>query len=154
MYPDDVEKENRGFLGHDSSALPPREGQDRKQLRYELDLNSWNLRIWAVAASGFLTDSYNLFASNVISTSISFVYFPFDEWPGLVINLFTLLGSVVGQLLFGYLADRYGRTRLYGIELVLVIVSTVGVATSSSGYNDMSFLALFTWVRSILPSYY
>jgi PHS family inorganic phosphate transporter-like MFS transporter len=56
--------------------------------------------------------------------------------------------SVLGQLLFGYLADRYGRTRLYGIELVLVIVSTIGVATTSSGYGDISFLALFTWVCS------
>jgi PHS family inorganic phosphate transporter-like MFS transporter len=54
--------------------------------------------------------------------------------------------SVFGQLLFGYLADRYGRTRLYGIELVLVIVSTIGVATTSNGYGDISFLALFTWV--------
>jgi PHS family inorganic phosphate transporter-like MFS transporter len=58
----------------------------------------------------------------------------------------TDISSVVGQLLFGYLADRYGRTRLYGIELVLVIVSTIGVATSSYGYGNMSFLALFTWV--------
>lgn len=82
MYPDDAEKKNRGFLGFDSSALPPRDlqvsilcldtascvrvlafqitntrSQDRQQLRYELDLNSWNLRIWGVAASGFLTDS-------------------------------------------------------------------------------------------------
>jgi PHS family inorganic phosphate transporter-like MFS transporter len=31
--------------------------QDRHQLRYELDLNAWNFRIWGVAASGFLTDS-------------------------------------------------------------------------------------------------
>ena len=92
---------------------------------------------------------YNLFASNVILTSISYVYFPHDRWPGLVINLFTLFGSVVGQLLFGFLADWFGRTRLYGIELVLVIVSTIGVATSSYGYGDMSFLALFTWVRRV-----
>lgn len=89
---------------------------------------------------------YNLFASNVILTSISYVYFPGQRWPGVVINLFTLFGSVVGQLLFGFLADWFGRTRLYGIELVLVIVSTIGVATSSYGYGDMSFLALFTWV--------
>ncbi|KKY32317.1 putative phosphate transporter [Diaporthe ampelina] len=150
MYPDDAEKKNRGFLGFDSSALPPRDRQDRQQLRYELDLNSWNLRIWGVAASGFLTDSYNLFASNVILTSITFVYFPDQRWPGLVINLFTLFGSVCGQILFGYLADRYGRTRLYGIELVLVIVSTIGVATSSYGYGDMSFLALFTWWRFVM----
>lgn len=54
--------------------------------------------------------------------------------------------SVCGQLAFGYLADRYGRTRLYGIELVLVIVSTIGVATASTGMGGMSFLALFAWV--------
>jgi hypothetical protein len=57
MYPNPERKRNRGYLGHDSSALPPRDSQDRHQLRYELDLNSWNLRIWGVAASGFLTDS-------------------------------------------------------------------------------------------------
>ena len=101
-----------------------------------------------------MTLRYNLFASNVILTSISYVYFPGQRWPGVVINLFTLFGSVVGQLLFGFLADWFGRTRLYGIELVLVIVSTIGVATSSYGYNDMSFLALFTWVSSsYLPSF-
>ncbi|KAK0733376.1 phosphate transporter [Lasiosphaeria miniovina] len=93
---------------------------------------------------------YNLFATNVILATLSFVYFPNDRWCGLIINVFTLLGSVCGQLLFGYLADRYGRTRLYGIELVLVIVSTIGVATSSTGYGDMSFLALFTWWRFVM----
>lgn len=94
---------------------------------------------------------YNLFSTNVILASIAFVYYPQGhEWPGLLINLFTLLGSVIGQLTFGFLADYYGRTRLYGIELVLVIVSTIGVATSSHGYNDMSFLGLFIWWRFVM----
>ncbi|KAK3394552.1 major facilitator superfamily domain-containing protein [Podospora didyma] len=150
LYPSTEKRRNRGFLGWDSSALPPRDRQDRDQLRYELDLNSWNLRIWGVAASGFLTDSYNLFATNVILATLSFVYFPNERWCGLIINFFTLFGSVCGQLLFGYLADRYGRTRLYGIELVLVIVSTIGVATTSTGYGDISFLALFTWWRFVM----
>jgi PHS family inorganic phosphate transporter-like MFS transporter len=92
MYPHPEKTRNRGYLGHDSSALPPRDSQDRQQLRYELDLNSWNLRIWGVAASGFLTDSYNLFATNVILSTVSFVYFPHDKWCGLIINLFTLSG--------------------------------------------------------------
>jgi MFS family permease len=64
------------------------------------------------------------------------------------------VSSVFGQLLFGYLADKYGRTRLYGIELVLVIVSTIGVATTSNGYGDISFLALFTWVCSFDAALY
>ncbi|KAL6896219.1 inorganic phosphate transporter [Trichoderma longibrachiatum] len=144
-------RRNRGFLGADSSALSSQDVQDRHQLRYELDLNSWNLRIWAVAASGFLTDSYNLFSTNVILASVAFVYWPHGgEWTSLLINFFTLLGSIVGQVLFGYLADRFGRTRLYGIELVLVIVSTIGVATSSHGYGDMSFLGLFIWWRFVM----
>ncbi|KFA61649.1 hypothetical protein S40285_08196 [Stachybotrys chlorohalonatus IBT 40285] len=149
--PSNPGQRNRGFLGSDSSALSSQDRQDRQQLRYELDLNSWNLRIWGVAASGFLTDSYNLFSTNVIFASIAFVYWPNGEaWPGLMINIFTLLGSVLGQLVFGFLADYYGRTRLYGIELVLVIVSTIGVATSSHGYGDMSFLGLFVWWRFVM----
>ncbi|KAF5517525.1 Repressible high-affinity phosphate permease [Colletotrichum aenigma] len=149
---DPLARRNRGFLGSNSSALPPRDDQDRRQLRYELDLNSWNLRIWGVAASGFLTDSYNLFSTNVILASIAFVYWPShgSRWQGLLINFFTLLGSVIGQLLFGFLADFYGRTRLYGIELVLVVVSTIGVATSSYGFDDMSFLGLFIWWRFVM----
>ncbi|KAH7369103.1 major facilitator superfamily domain-containing protein [Plectosphaerella cucumerina] len=145
-------KRNRGYLGHDASALPAQDLQDRDQLRYELDLNSWNLRIWGVAASGFLTDSYNLFSTNVILAQIAFVYWPGpgQRWEGLIINGCTLTGSIIGQLLFGFLADHYGRTRLYGIELVLVIVSTIGVATSSFGYGDMSFLGLFTWWRFVM----
>lgn len=88
-----------------------------------------------------------MFSTNVIFASIAFVYWPDGgSWHGLVINLCTLIGSVIGQLLFGFLADYYGRARLYGIELILVIVSTIGVATSSYGYQDMSFLALFSWV--------
>lgn len=88
-----------------------------------------------------------MFSTNVIFASIAFVYWPDGGgWHGLVINLCTLVGSVIGQLIFGFLADYYGRARLYGIELILVIVSTIGVATSSYGYQDMSFLALFSWV--------
>jgi PHS family inorganic phosphate transporter-like MFS transporter len=39
-----------------------------------------------------LPPRYNLFATNVILSTVSFVYFPYDKWVGLVINLFTLLG--------------------------------------------------------------
>lgn len=73
---------NRGFLGPESEALSTNERhvgftmigsflcanprvQDRNRLRAEIDMNSFNWRVFAVAASGFFTDSYNLFATNV-----------------------------------------------------------------------------------------
>ncbi|OIW32810.1 MFS general substrate transporter [Coniochaeta ligniaria NRRL 30616] len=143
------DRKNRGFLGHDSSALTHEEDIDRQQLRFGIDLNQWNLRIWAVAASGFLTGSYNLFATNVVYASIAFVYFPNQRWPGLLINATTLLGSIIGQLLFGFLADLFGRSNLYGIELVIVVISTLGLALSGTGYQSMSFLGLFTFWRFV-----
>lgn len=90
-----------------------------------------------VAASGFLTDSYNLFATNVILPSLGYVYWPgvTDSKPELKINGATLGGSVIGMLLFGYLADRYGRRKLYGIELIIVIFGTIGVVQASAGYD-------------------
>lgn len=77
------------------------------------------------------------------------MYFPNDSWPGLLMNACTLVGSVLGQLSFGFLADWFGRNRLYGIELLIVIISTLGLAFSGPGDSSMSFLALFTFWRFV-----
>ncbi|KAK7714860.1 hypothetical protein SLS57_006931 [Botryosphaeria dothidea] len=117
-------------------------------IRRTIDGNGFNWLVWAVAASGFFTDSYNLFTTNVIIQALYFVYWPTEHTTEkeFYINLVTLLGSMVGQLLFGVLADKFGRTRLYGVELVIVIFSTLGVASASEGVNSMNFLAwLLVW---------
>jgi len=102
-----------------------------------------------VTASGFLTDSYNLFASNVLLPSLAFVYFskplingqpapsttPNSQPEELAINAITLAGSAVGQVFFGVFADRFGRQKLYGIELVIVVFSTIGLAQSAYGFR-------------------
>lgn len=104
--------------------------------------------MWAVAASGFVTDSYNLFTFNVIINALYFVYWPGedDTQKEFLINMTTLVGSIVGQIAFGVFADKFGRTRLYGVELVIVIFSTLGVASSSRGEGSMDILAwLLAW---------
>jgi PHS family inorganic phosphate transporter-like MFS transporter len=50
-------------------------------------------------------------------------------------NLATLLASALGQLVFGYFADRYGRKSLYGVELMIVITSTIGLLQCSNGVS-------------------
>lgn len=65
----------------------------------------------------------------------------------MALNISTLAGTVIGQLGFGILADVYGRKRMYGLELLIIIVSTVGVAMSSEGAaGSMSLIGwLIAW---------
>jgi MFS family permease len=43
------------------------------------------------------------------------------------------LAESVGQLAFGHLADRFGRTKLYGVEVPIVTLSTIAISVSSTG---------------------
>ena len=67
------------------------------------------------------------------------------------INIATLAGTMFGQLLFGFLADKYGRKKMYGIELMLLIGSTLGVAMCSTGtHNSMSVLPWLVFWRTMV----
>ncbi|GMP96451.1 hypothetical protein CsSME_00045099 [Camellia sinensis var. sinensis] len=37
-----------------------------------------------------------------------------------------LLGTVIGQLIFGYLGNRMGRRRVYGLALMYMVLSSIG----------------------------
>ena len=87
--------------------------------------------------------------TNVILPATAFIYWnkEIDTSRETLINCITLAGSIVGQLGFGYLGDRVGRTRLYGIELVVVIFSTIAIGSGSTGYHGtLSFVGwLAAW---------
>ena len=55
-----------------------------------------------------------------------------------------LLGALVGQLTFGFLSDIYGRRKLYGYELMVLLLAIVGVSTSSPGL--VGSMSLFGWL--------
>jgi PHS family inorganic phosphate transporter-like MFS transporter len=120
-------------------------------IRQLLDNRGFNFQVWAVAASGFFTGSYNLFATNVILPALGFVYWPDANNTNheSIINIATLTGTIIGQLLFGVLADRYGRQKFYGFELLIVLISTLGLAQSSFGFpdgNGKSSMSIFGWI--------
>ena len=77
-----------------------------------------------------------------------------------VIDLLTLIGAIIGMLAGGHLADRAGRKRLYGLELAILIVATLGVVQASEGYiiqnengtyqHSMDMYAWVAWWRTLL----
>lgn len=83
-------------------------------------------RAVVVAGVGFFTDSYDIFAINLCSAMLGVVYWQTAATrPGKIpysadtaVKVSTSAGTVVGQLLFGWLADRIGRKRMYGFELI------------------------------------
>jgi PHS family inorganic phosphate transporter-like MFS transporter len=111
-----------------------------------IDNQGFDTQVVLVAAFGFFTDSYALFATNIILPSLAYIYWPDStrNQPELIINCVTLTGSACGQALFGYLADRYGRRKLYGVELIIVIFGTLGMAQVSAGTNKS--MSILWWI--------
>ncbi|KAJ1956770.1 hypothetical protein GGI12_005221, partial [Dipsacomyces acuminosporus] len=117
----------------------------RRQALAEIDnakFGWFHVKACLVAGVGFFTDSYDIFAINLCSLILGYVYYAdvadpklrnkvptkTDMW----IKGSTQLGCIIGQFLFGYLADRLGRKRIYGVELMIIIVCTIGGAFAAS----------------------
>ena len=84
---------------------------------------------------------------------IQFVYWREDlsSTRNVHINIVTLTGTMIGQVVFGLLADKYGRKKMYGVELLILITATLGVVMSSEGAeSSMSVFAWLVWWRTIV----
>ncbi|KAI7888031.1 phosphate:H+ symporter [Mucor mucedo] len=142
-------------MNHDQIAL---EALERRRVALEeidnAEFGWFHIRACIVSGIGFFTDAYDIFAINLVSTMIGFVYFQ-DHGNKTPYNVDTAIkvscsvGTVVGQLAFGYLADRVGRKRMYGVELMIIIIGTVGQALSGNG-PAASFWGIITFWRIIV----
>ena len=59
----------------------------------------------------------------------------------------TLAGTMIGQITFGIAADFLGRRKMYGLELVIIIVGTFLMIMSSNGEKNSMAVGgwLITW---------
>ncbi|KAI0091412.1 major facilitator superfamily domain-containing protein [Irpex rosettiformis] len=112
---------------------------------------SWfHFRVCLIAGVGFFTDAYDIFSINIASVMMAFVYNSNNSKQSLAqtaIKTAAPIGTFIGQLLFGWLADRIGRKRMYGIELIIIIIGTFGQSLSANA--DIGtiniFAALIIW---------
>lgn len=59
-------------------------------------------------------------------------------------------GTLVGQLVFGYLGDAKGRKAIYGVELFIIILGTLCCAMVGSNVKGASAIGYLTFWRFIL----
>ncbi len=87
-------------------------------------LRRFHLRAAAITSVGFFTDAYDLF---VIGTAMALLKAPWHLTPSKIAlaSAISLLGTAIGALLLGYLSDRFGRTKLYGIESAVMVIGAV-----------------------------
>ncbi|KZS92460.1 inorganic phosphate transporter [Sistotremastrum niveocremeum HHB9708] len=118
---------------------------------------SWfHAKVCVVAGVGFFTDAYDIFAINIASTMLGYVYtknhassLPKNQDLG--VKVATPCGTLVGQLLFGWLADLVGRKRMYGIELMIIIIGTFGQAVSGEAHavNIIGVLVVWRFIMGV-----
>ncbi|EPQ52849.1 phosphate transporter [Gloeophyllum trabeum ATCC 11539] len=134
-------------VGHDAYALDER----RRAALAEVDNAkfSWfHVKVAMVAGVGFFTDAYDIFAINIASTMLGYVYghkFNLNTNQNLGVKVATPVGNVFGQLIFGWMADVLGRKRMYGVELMIIIVATFGQAISGDGHAVSIIGVIVVW---------
>jgi len=82
-----------------------------------------------IAGSGFLADAYGLYVIGLAQT-VLFEAYPVaseDEEKELksIITTTALVGAMVGQILFGFLADKMGRKRIFICTGFLIVLGAV-----------------------------
>lgn len=90
-----------------------------------------------IAGMGLFTDAYDLFCIAPVTILLGHVYYS-DHNPKfhipVVVNsamlAVALLGTALGQLAFGFLGDRVGRRRVYGLALIIMVLSSFGCGFS------------------------
>ncbi|GLA16141.1 phosphate transporter [Aspergillus niger] len=114
-------------------------------------------RAIVVAGVGFFTDSYDIFAISLCSSMMGVVFWQHATTrPGKMpyssdtaIKVSTSAGTVIDQLFFGWLADIVGRKRMYGIELIIIILATLAQCLSSNS-PAVSITGLLVFWRTVM----
>ena len=98
-------------------------------------------RVLAAAKAGWMLDAMD-FMLYAMAIGQLRTYFGFNDATAGMLGTVTLVMSGVGGILFGYIADRLGRTRALMGTIALFSVASLGAATSQSVIQLLMWRAL------------
>ena len=102
-------------------------------------MNSLHKKITALSVGGTFLDGYDISIISVALIVMSKTAFDLNtDFGKSMIGASTIIGMLVGAILFGYITDIYGRRTMYMYDMVIFIVLTIATAFS------WNFASLFT----------
>ncbi|XP_030470098.1 low affinity inorganic phosphate transporter 1-like [Syzygium oleosum] len=107
-----------------------------------------------IAGMGFFTDAYDLFCISLVTKLLGRLYYtePGSANPGTLpsnvaaaVNGVAFCGTLSGQIFFGWLGDKMGRKRVYGMTLMLMVLCSVasGLSFGKEAKGVMATLCFF-----------
>ncbi|KAL2236429.1 inorganic phosphate transporter 1-4 [Sesamum indicum] len=107
-----------------------------------------------IAGMGFFTDAYDLFCISLVTKMLGRIYYHVDGSPkpgslppnvSAAVNGVALCGTLAGQLFFGWLGDKLGRKKVYGVTLMLMCICSIasGLSFGRDAKSVMATLCFF-----------
>ncbi|KAL1191289.1 putative inorganic phosphate transporter 1-3 [Cardamine amara subsp. amara] len=114
----------------------------------------YHFKAIVIAGMGFFTDAYDLFCISLVTKLLGRIYYhkAGAAKPGTLppevaaaVNGVALCGTLAGQLFFGWLGDKLGRKKVYGITLIMMVLCSVasGLSFGNSPKGVMTTLCFF-----------
>ncbi|KAH6798630.1 phosphate transporter 1 [Perilla frutescens var. frutescens] len=92
-----------------------------------------------IAGMGFFTDAYDLFCISLVTKMLGRIYYHVEGSPkpgtlppnvSAAVNGVALCGTLAGQLFFGWLGDKLGRKKVYGLTLMVMCLCSIASGLS------------------------
>lgn len=111
------------------ATAPIADGRPAAGLETGMSLRKWRM-VW-MSVGGVLLDGYDI---TIISVALLLLRPQFHATPADVgfIGAATLAGSVVGALVFGYVADRVGRKYTFSWDIMFFVIFAIASAFSQN----------------------
>jgi MFS family permease len=88
-------------------------------------------KVLVVTGMGFFTDAYDLFIVGIVASIVATQWHTRSYQVSLLSSV-ALLTSAFGAVVFGKIADRFGRRKVYGYEMLLLAAGAIASAFAPS----------------------